>query len=245
MRNPVYEGKSKTVYSGMDDFTCIMRYRNTATAFNGEKKEELEGKGKLNAAISNYLFKYLEKNGIKTHFIKELNDSGIDEPEILVKKAEIIMVELIVRNIAAGSFSKKYGIVEGTELKNTVIEFCLKSDALGDPMINATQITAIGLAKKSEIDEMINLAYRINELLTSLFFKASIKLIDFKLEFGRIITPAGREIILCDEISPDTCRLWDIDTNEKMDKDRFRKDMGNVMEGYREVLKRLNNVKES
>ena len=236
----LYEGKSKTIYPGPEGDSLIIRFRNSATAFNGEKKEELEGKAIINSAISNIIFDYLGKNGIKTHLIKEL-----DETSILVKKAEIIMVELIVRNIAAGSFSKKYGVEEGTELKNTVVEFSLKSDSLGDPMFNVSHITALGLATKEELDQMINQALKINELLRALFLKAKIKLIDFKLEFGRY--PAGKnsgaEIILCDEISPDSCRLWDEMSNEKMDKDRFRRNLGGVMEGYREVLERLRNVK--
>ena len=238
MNELLYYGKSKTLFSGPDADTYIIRYKDTATALNGEKKEELYGKGRLNAAISNYLYQYLAKNGIETHFLKEL-----DETSVLVKKAEIIMVELIVRNIAAGSFSRKYGIAEGTELKNTVIEFSLKNDSLGDPMINASHITAIGLATKQELDEMIHLAHTINELLTALFLQAGIQLIDFKLEFGRLRTLCGTEIILCDEISPDSCRLWDAATNEKMDKDRFRRDMGGVVDGYRDVWERLKNVK--
>ena len=242
MNELLYEGKSKNIFSGPDAGSYIMRYKDTATALNGQKKEELEGKGRLNAAISSLLFEYLEKNGIKTHFIKNL-----DEVSVLVKKAEIIMVELIVRNIASGSFSVKYGMEEGKELKNTVIEFSLKSDSLGDPMINVSQITAIGLASKQELDEMIQKANKINRLLTVLFLNAGIKLIDFKLEFGRLHTQSSTgyntEVILCDEISPDSCRLWDTVSNEKMDKDRFRKSLGGVQDRYYEVLRRLQNVK--
>ncbi|MCL2069764.1 MAG: phosphoribosylaminoimidazolesuccinocarboxamide synthase [Treponema sp.] len=234
MNELLYEGKSKIIFSGPDADTYVIRFKDTATAFNGEKKEELKGKGRLNAAISNLIYEYLAKNGIKTHLLKEL-----DETSILVMKAEIVMVELIVRNLAAGSFSKKYGVAEGTELKNTVVEFSLKSDSLGDPMINASQITAIGLASKEDLDEMIRHAHRINELLTALFFKAGIKLIDFKIEFGKLSTNNGDEIIVCDEISPDSCRLWDAVSNEKMDKDRFRRDLGGVLDGYRKVLERL------
>ena len=230
----LYDGKSKTLLEGSSADTYIIRYKDTATAFNGEKKEELEGKGKLNNAISNFIFKYLADNGVETHFIKELDDTSI-----LVKKAEIVMVEVIVRNIAAGSFSKKYGIKEGSTLKNTVVEFCLKSDSLGDPMINASQITAIDLASKEELDKMIQDALKINKLLTELFLKAGIDLIDFKLEFGRYIEGTETKIILCDEISPDSCRLWDIESGKKLDKDRFRMDLGGVMEGYLDVLNRL------
>ena len=229
----LYEGKSKIVCEGPDSESFIMRYKDTATAFNGEKKEDLLGKGKLNSAISNLIFNYLEKNGIETHLIKIIDDTSA-----LVKKAEIVMVEVIVRNIAAGSFSKKYGVPEGTALKNITTEFSLKSDELGDPMINDSQITAIGIATNDELSHMRQQALRINELLCALFIKMGIKLVDFKLEFGR----AGGKIILCDEISPDSCRFWDAETNKKLDKDVFRRDLGDVLEGYREVLRRLENA---
>lgn len=227
----LYEGKSKIVYEGEEPNTCVIKYKDTATAGNGAKKEDLPEKGKLNAAISNIIFEYLMKNGVKTHLIKVL-----DETSILVKKADIVMVEVIVRNVAAGSFSKKYGVPEGTALKNTVVEFSLKSDELGDPMINDSQITALGVATQEELDLLKSMSLRVDELMTELFAKAGIRLIDFKLEFGRV---DGGEIVLCDEISPDSCRLWDAKTNEKMDKDRFRRDMGGVMEGYKDVLARL------
>ena len=233
MSKVLYEGKSKIVCEGPDNGSFIIRYKDTATAFNGEKKEDLLGKGKLNASISNLIYAYLEKHGIETHLIKE-----IDETSVLVKKAEIVMVEVIVRNVAAGSFSKKYGVPEGTALKNTVFEFSLKSDELGDPLINNSQITAIGIASAEELSEMEKQALRINDLLRELFAKAGIKLIDFKLEFGR----CGGKIILCDEISPDSCRFWDADTNKKLDKDRFRRDLGDVLEAYRDVFGRLQNV---
>ncbi len=233
MNDILYEGKSKFVCRGEDDNSYIIKYKDTATAFNGEKKEELSGKGQLNAEITNIIYSYLAKNGIKTHLIRV-----IDQNSILVKKAEILMVEVIVRNIAAGSFSKKYGISEGTALNNTVIEFSLKSDALGDPMINDSQITAIGIATKSELAEMSESALKINTLLCNLFESVGITLVDFKLEFGR----SDEGIILCDEISPDSCRLWDKETNKKLDKDRFRRDLGNVLDGYRDVLGRLKNV---
>lgn len=227
----LYEGKSKIVYEGEEPNTCVIKYKDTATAGNGAKKEDLPEKGKLNAAISNIIFEYLMKNGVKTHLIKVL-----DETSVLVKKADIVMVEVIVRNVAAGSFSKKYGVPEGTALKNTVVEFSLKSDELGDPMINDSQITALGVATQEELDLLKSMSLRVDELMTELFAKAGIRLIDFKLEFGRV---DGGEIVLCDEISPDSCRLWDAKTNEKMDKDRFRRDMGGVMEGYKDVLARL------
>lgn len=226
----LYEGKSKIVCRGIDEKSLIIVYKDTATAFNGEKVAELSGKGVLNAEISNFIYGYLSENSVKTHLIKV-----IDKTSVLVKKAEIVMVEVIIRNVAAGSFSKKYGVAEGTALSNTVVEFSLKSDALGDPMINGSQITAIGLATKEELDEMTGQALTINTLLLKLFERVGIRLIDFKLEFGR----SGGEIILCDEISPDSCRFWDAETGEKLDKDRFRRDLGNVLGGYQDVLRRL------
>ena len=230
----IYEGKSKIVCPGIDEKSYIIRYKDTATAFNGEKKEELSGKGKLNAAISNIIYTYLSKNDIFTHLIEIIDDTAI-----LVKRAEIVMVEVIIRNKAAGSFSQKYGVPEGTELNNTVVEFSYKSDELGDPMINDTQITAIGLASIEELKEMSEKALQINDLLCTLFTKVNIRLIDFKLEFGR----CDGKIILCDEISPDSCRLWDIETDRKLDKDRFRRDLGNVLDGYRAVLERLQSIR--
>ena len=229
----LYEGKSKIIYQGEDDDSYIIKFKDTATAFNGVKKEEFPEKGSVNAEISNILYGYLERNGIKTHLIKV-----IDKTTVLVRKAEIIMVEVIVRNLAAGSFSKKYGVPEGTPLANTVVEFSLKSDELGDPMINESQITALKIATAEELKVMSDMAEKINGLLSDLFLKAGIILVDFKLEFGR----AGDEIILCDEISPDSCRFWDAATKEKLDKDRFRRDLGNVTEGYKEVLRRLKDV---
>ena len=227
----LYEGKSKIVYSSEEPGTCIIKYKDTATAGNGVKKEDLPGKGKLNAEISNIIFDYLMKNGVKTHLIKV-----IDETTVLAKKAEIVMVEVIVRNIAAGSFSKKYGVPEGSPLKNTLVEFSYKSDELGDPMINDSQITAIGLATQEELDELRAMSKRINELMVELFAKGGVRLVDFKLEFGRL--PDGT-IVLADEISPDTCRFWDSKTGEKLDKDRFRRDLGHVEDAYQEILHRL------
>jgi phosphoribosylaminoimidazole-succinocarboxamide synthase len=230
----LYEGKSKIVRKGRDESTILIKYKDTATAGNGEKRAELAGKGILNAAISNLIYGYLEENGVKTHFVE-----AVDDTTVIAKKAEIIMVEVIVRNVAAGGFSRKYGVPEGAALKNTVTEFCLKSDPLGDPMINGSQITALGLASNEELDCMTGQALKINKLLLSLFDKAGIRLIDFKLEFGR----SGGEVILCDEISPDSCRLWDRETGKKLDKDRFRRDLGDVLGGYRDVLERLRNAR--
>ena len=232
----LYEGKSKLVCRGRDEETLLVKFKDTATAFNGEKKAELEDKGRLNAAISNLIYAYLAENGVKTHLVEI-----VDETSVLVKKAEIVMVEVIIRNLAAGGFSQKYGVPEGTELQNTVVEFCLKSDGLGDPMINESQITALGLATAAELTEMTEQALRVGGLLGELFARAGIRLVDFKLEFGR----CGGEIILCDEISPDSCRLWDMATDRKLDKDRFRRDLGDVMDSYREVLRRLQDVRKS
>lgn len=229
-RKLLYKGKSKSMYAGNDDRTCILEFRDSATAGNGAKKAELEGKGALNAEISHILYKYLEENGIETHFIKMLDDT-----RMLVRKVDIVNVEVIVRNIAAGGFSKKYGVPEGTPLKNTVLEFCLKSDGYGDPMMNESQITAIGLASQEQLETMKDMALRINSLLYALFDRCGITLVDFKLEFG---TYGGR-IILADEISPDSCRFWDKATGDKLDKDRFRRDLGDVLGAYREVLRRL------
>lgn len=235
MCDVLYEGKSKLVMRGGDDKSILIRFKDTATAFNGKKKEELAGKGRFNAEISNILYEYLAHNGIKTHLIEVVNNDSV-----LVRKANIIKVEVIIRNQAAGSFSKKYGVKEGAELKNTVVEFSLKSDELGDPMINESQITAIGIASKDEINEMTEKALKINRLLCGLFEKAGIRLVDIKLEFGR----ADGEILLCDEISPDSCRLWDMGTGKKLDKDRFRQDLGNVLDAYENVLRRLKDVRK-
>jgi phosphoribosylaminoimidazole-succinocarboxamide synthase len=231
----LYKGKSKSVYAGEQSDTCIMEYRNSATAGNGAKKAELEGKGALNAEITTILYRYLENNGIETHYIKTL-----DATRMLVKKVDIIQVEVIVRNIAAGGFSKKYGVPEGTPLKNTVLEFCLKSDEYGDPMMNESQITALGIASQEDLDILKNTALRVNNLLSSLFDRCGIILVDFKLEFGRY----NGKIILADEISPDSCRFWDKATGDKMDKDRFRRDLGDVLGAYREVLSRLKNAQQ-
>ncbi|MCL2081905.1 MAG: phosphoribosylaminoimidazolesuccinocarboxamide synthase [Oscillospiraceae bacterium] len=233
MYKVLYEGKSKVICEGPDKDSLVIRFKDSATAFNGEKKEEIPGKGRLNAAISNLIYSYLAKNGIETHVIEV-----IDDISLVVKKTEIVMVEIIVRNVAAGGFSKKYGIEEGSPLKNTTVEFSVKSDELGDPMINESQITAIGLATADELQEMTRQALKINKLLIDLFVKAGIRLIDFKLEFGR----RNGRLILCDEISPDSCRLWEAGTDKKLDKDRFRRDLGNLAESYQYVLRRLQNV---
>ncbi len=226
----LYEGKAKKVYKTEDENLYIVDYKDDATAFNGEKKGSIAGKGVINNKMTNIVFQYLEKNGVKTHFVEELSDR-----QTLVKKVEIIPLEVIVRNVAAGSFSKKFGVEEGTALKNPILEFSYKNDDLGDPMINNMQITAIGVATEKELDVISEMALKINTLLQQFFIEKNIILVDFKIEFGR----CGDKIILADEISPDTCRLWDKDTKEKLDKDRFRRDLGNVEQAYEEVWNRM------
>ena len=226
----LYEGKAKKVFATEERDELIVSYKDSATAFNGEKKGTIEGKGEINNKMSNYLFRLLEKEGIPTHYIKELNSR-----ETLVKKVKIVPLEVIIRNVAAGSFSKKLGIAEGTPLLQPTIEFSYKNDALGDPFINTYYALALGLATQDEIDTIVKYAFGVNEVLKAKFLEVGLKLIDFKLEFGRF----HKQIILADEISPDTCRLWDVQTNEKLDKDRFRRDLGGVEEAYQEVFRRL------
>lgn len=227
----VYEGKAKKVYKTNDPELYIVDYKDDATAGNGAKKGVIQGKGPINNRLSNYLMQMLEKKGIPTHFVKELSAR-----ETLVKKVKIIPLEVIVRNIAAGSLSKRLGLEEGTVLKTPVLEYCYKNDALGDPMVNEYHIAAMGIASKEELQIIAGYSFKINELLLDFLRGAGIELVDFKLEFGR--TAEGK-IILADEISPDTCRFWDIKTHEKLDKDRFRRDMGGVEDAYKEVLKRI------
>jgi phosphoribosylaminoimidazole-succinocarboxamide synthase len=233
-REMLYEGKAKKVYATDDKDKVIIYYKDDATAFNGEKKGQIEDKGVLNNSITSMIFELLEKGGIKTHFEKKLS-----EREQLCKKVSIVPLEVIVRNVAAGSMAKRYGIKEGTELKTTVFEFSYKNDELGDPLINDYHAVAMGLATFDEIKEINQMAAKINNILKEFFLKQNIKLIDFKLEFGRY----NGEIILADEISPDTCRFWDSNTNEKLDKDRFRRDLGNVKEAYIEIFKRISSEK--
>lgn len=230
----IYEGKAKKVYSTDDKDRVVIYYKDDATAFNGVKKGQIEDKGVLNNAITSSLFTLLEQNGIKTHFEKKLS-----EREQLCKKVEIVPLEVIVRNIAAGSMSKRLGVEEGTELKTTVFEISYKNDDLGDPLINDYHAVAIGLTTFEELKNIYAMASKINDILKEFFLKENIKLVDFKLEFGRF----NDEIILADEISPDTCRFWDAKTNEKLDKDRFRRDLGNVKEAYIEILNRINEGK--
>ena len=227
----LYEGKAKKVYATTDEKYYIVSYKDDATAFNGLKKGTIAGKGVINNRMSNYLMRLLEKEGVPTHFVEELS-----ERETLVKKVTIVPLEVIVRNIAAGSISKRLGVPEGTELKRPVLEFCYKNDDLGDPMVNDDHILALGYATEEELATIRDYAMRVDRFLIAYFKKLNIDLVDFKIEFGR--TPEGK-IILADEISPDTCRLWDCDTHEKLDKDRFRRDLGGVEEAYQEVMRRL------
>ncbi|NLK94464.1 MAG: phosphoribosylaminoimidazolesuccinocarboxamide synthase [Clostridiales bacterium] len=227
----LYEGKAKQIYKTNKEDEIIVYYKDDATAFNGVKKAQIDNKGVLNNAITTMIFEMLNKNGIKTHFIKKLN-----EREQLCKKVEIIPLEVIVRNVAAGSMAKRLGLEEGYKLKTTVFEFSYKDDELGDPLINSYHAVAIGAATFEEIKEILDMTAKINDLLKEFFLKLNIDLIDFKIEFGKL---ANGEIVLADEISPDTCRFWDATTGEKLDKDRFRRDMGNVEEAYVEILNRI------
>ncbi|MBE5040966.1 phosphoribosylaminoimidazolesuccinocarboxamide synthase [Ructibacterium gallinarum] len=227
----LYEGKAKKVFKTDDPEVLMVDYKDDATAFNGEKKGTIESKGIINNKVTNHLMKMLEKEGIPTHLIEEVSDR-----ETLVKKVTIVPLEVIVRNVAAGSFSKRYGVEEGKELLCPSLEFSLKDDALGDPLINSYHVLALGLATQEEIDLIAKYAFKVNEILKAYLLKLGIKLIDFKLEFGK--TSDGT-IVLADEISPDTCRFWDVETNEKLDKDRFRRDLGHVEDAYQEIMKRL------
>jgi phosphoribosylaminoimidazole-succinocarboxamide synthase len=227
----LYEGKAKKVYSTEDSTLCIFEYKDDATAFNGQKKGSFEGKGIINNRMANFIFRLLEKDGVKTHLVEELNDR-----DTLVKKVDIIPLEVIVRNVAAGSFSKRYGVEEGTPFTAPTLEFSYKNDELGDPLINDYQAIALGITNRDEIEEISKIAFKVNESLKKIFINIGIKLIDFKIELGKT---AEGEIVLADEISPDTCRLWDAETNKKLDKDRFRRDLGEFGEVYHEVWARL------
>ncbi|MCI8416385.1 MAG: phosphoribosylaminoimidazolesuccinocarboxamide synthase [Lachnospiraceae bacterium] len=229
-RELLYEGKAKKVYTTDDPDVLIVDYKDDATAFNGLKKGTIMGKGVVNNKMSNRVFQLLEEKGIPTHYIQQLSDR-----ETAVKKVEIVPLEVIIRNVAAGSFSKRLGVEEGTVLKAPTLEFSYKNDDLGDPLINDYFAIALNLATREEIDTISRYAFQINEVYKEYFANAGIELIDFKIEFGRY----KGQIILADETSPDTCRLWDSKTHEKLDKDRFRRDMGNVEEAYNEVFQRL------
>lgn len=229
-KEQLYEGKAKKVFATQDPDYVIVSYKDDATALNGLKRGTISGKGEVNNRVSNILFAYLEKNGVPTHFVKELSPR-----ETAVKRVSIVPVEVVVRNVAAGSLAKRLGIPEGTVLKKTVLEFYYKDDALGDPLINCSHIYALDLATKAEMDRISELALKVDKLLSEYFAPAGVRLIDYKLEFGRF----HDQIILADEISPDTCRFWDDKTGEKLDKDRFRRDMGGEAEAYAELMRRV------
>ena len=233
-RKQIYEGKAKVLFQGPEPGTIVQYFKDDATAFNNQKKGVITGKGVLNNRISELLMTRLQEIGIPTHFIKRLNMR-----EQLVREVEIVPIEVIIRNIAAGTLSQRLGLEEGTALPRSIVEFCLKNDELGDSMVAEEHITAFGWATHRELDEIVNLSLRINDFLCGLFLGIGIRLVDFKLEFGRWYEGDEMRIVLADEISPDSCRLWDIKTNEKMDKDRFRRDLGKVEEAYQEVARRL------
>ncbi len=227
----IYEGKAKKVFATSDPQLCIVSYKDDATAFNGLKKGTIVGKGVINNKMSNFLMQMLEKEGIPTHFVEQLNDR-----DTVVKKVSIVPLEVIIRNISAGSFAKHYGVEEGIVFDEPTIEFSYKNDDLGDPLLNEYHALALKLATKEEIKTIKDMAFKINEVLKAYMLTLNVRLVDFKLEFGKT---ADGKIVLADEISPDTCRLWDKDTNEKLDKDRFRRDMGGVEDAYNEIMRRL------
>lgn len=226
----LYEGKAKKVFATDDPSSVIVEYKDDATAFNGLKKGTIVGKGVVNNKVSNHMFRMLEAKGIPTHYVEEISDR-----ETIVKKVEIVKIEVIVRNIAAGSLSERIGLPEGTKLPVTVLEYCLKDDDLGDPLINDYHIAALGVATKEEMEKISSMALKINEIMRDYLKEVNVDIIDFKLEFGRF----DGDIILADEISPDTCRFWDSKTGMKLDKDRFRRDLGGVEDAYQEILHRL------
>ncbi len=229
-RANIYEGKAKILYTTDDKDLLIQYFKDDATAFNAKKKGTVDEKGIMNNAISTKVFEYLGENGVPTHFVKRLSDR-----EMLVKKVEIVKVEVIIRNRAAGSLCRNYGVEEGKTLASPILEFCYKEDAFNDPLMNDYHIKALGIATEKEIAKIKEITFKVNDLMKKFFLALKIELIDFKLEFGRY----KGEIILADEVSPDTCRLWEVGTGVRLDKDRFRHDLGNIKEGYQEVLKRV------
>ena len=227
----LYEGKAKKVFATDDPQICIVDYKDDATAFNGQKKGQILGKGAINNRMTNHLMKILESKGVPTHFVEQLSDR-----ETAVKKVTIVPLEVIIRNIAAGSMAKRYGVAEGTPLKISSIEFSYKNDDLGDPLINDWQAIALGFATREEIDQITKYAFTVNDVLREILDECGVTLVDFKLEFGKT---ADGTLVLADEISPDTCRFWDKKTGEKLDKDRFRRDLGGVEDAYNEMARRL------
>ncbi len=230
-REMLYEGKAKKVFATEDPELLIVSYKDDATAFNGKKKGTITGKGAINNRVTNFMMQRLEEQGVPTHFVEELNDR-----ETVVKKVEIVPLEVIIRNISAGSFAKRYGVEEGIPFENPTIEFSYKNDDLDDPLINEYHIQALKLATLEEVDTIKKMAFKVNDVMKAFFAQRNVDLVDFKLEFGK--TSDGT-IVLADEISPDTCRFWDSETHEKLDKDRFRRDLGNVEDAYDEMLKRI------
>ena len=239
-RRQIYEGKAKVLFEGPEPGTLVQHFKDAATAFNNKKQGVITGKGVINNRISEYLMVRLGEIGVPTHFVRRLNMR-----EQLVREVEIVPIEVVVRNIVAGSLAKRFGMKEGTPLPRSIVEYFYKSDELDDPMITEEHITAFGWATPQDLDEIMSLALRVNDFMSGLFLGVGIRLVDFKLEFGRLWENDQMRIILADEISPDSCRLWDIKTDEKMDKDRFRRDMGNVEDAYQEVARRLGILPES
>ncbi|WP_029007048.1 phosphoribosylaminoimidazolesuccinocarboxamide synthase [Azospirillum halopraeferens] len=233
-RRRIYEGKAKVLFEGPEPGTLVQYFKDDATAFNNQKKGVITGKGVLNNRISEYLMTRLGEIGVPTHFVRRLNMR-----EQLIREVEIIPIEVVVRNVAAGSLSKRFGIPEGTALPRSIVEYYYKSEELGNPMVSEEHITAFGWAAPQDLDDMVALSLRVNDYLSGLFLGIGLRLVDFKLEFGRLWENEEMRIVLADEISPDNCRLWDIKTNEKLDKDRFRQDLGKVEEAYQEVARRL------
>jgi phosphoribosylaminoimidazole-succinocarboxamide synthase len=239
-RRQIYEGKAKILYEGPEPGTLIQYFKDDATAFNAQKRGTIAGKGVINNRISEHIFTALQVIGVPTHFIRRLNMR-----EQLIREVEIVPLEVVVRNVAAGSLSQRLGIEEGTQLPRSIIEFYYKNDQLNDPMVSEEHITAFGWATPQEIDDIMALAIRVNDFLTGLFLGIGIRLVDFKMECGRLFENEMMRIIVADEISPDSCRLWDIKSNEKLDKDRFRRDLGGLLEAYTEVAKRLGILMEN
>ncbi len=239
-RRRIYEGKAKVLYEGPEPGTLIQHFKDDATAFNAKKHEVIDGKGVINNRISEFIFQNLNDIGVPTHFIRRLNMR-----EQLIREVEIVPLEVVVRNVAAGSLATRLGIEEGTQLPRSIIEFYYKNDALNDPIVSEEHVTAFGWASPQEIDDIMALAIRVNDFLSGLFLGVGIRLVDFKMECGRLWEGEMMRIVVADEISPDSCRLWDIKSNDKLDKDRFRRDMGGLVEAYTEVARRLGIMQEN
>jgi len=233
-RKKIYEGKAKTLYEGPEPGTIVQYFKDDATAFNAEKKDVIEGKGVLNNLISEYFMVGLGQIGVPTHFLKRLNMR-----EQLVRKCEIVPLEIIVRNYAAGTLCTRLGLDEGTQLPRPIVEYCLKDDALGDPLVSEEHIAAFGWASQQDMEDILSLALRVNDFMSGVMLALGIRLIDFKIEFGRVFEGDFQRLVLADEISPDSCRLWDIETGRKLDKDVFRRDLGSLTDAYSEVARRL------